>query len=178
MKITDLSLEGPKLLYPDIFRDERGFFRELYRSSLYQQAGITCAFVQDNHSFSKKHTVRGMHFQQNPGQAKLVSVMEGVIFDVIVDIRLESPTLGQWEGVYLSGDRGEQLWIPIGFAHGFCVVSDTAHVVYKVSSVYNAAEEKTFCFNDPDLQIQWPVVEPILSDKDRNGLPFKAVLGL
>lgn len=151
------------------FRDERGFFEETFRAS-----SFPCSFVQDNHSFSKKGVIRGMHFQSFPGQAKLVQVIQGEIFDVVVDIRKQSPTKGQWDGVYLTAH--EQLWIPVGFAHGFCVVSNEAHVIYKVSSYYEPACEKTFRFDDPFIGIKWPESHPILSDKDLNAPLFCEVV--
>lgn len=168
MQVQELSLPGVKLLKPKIFFDDRGFFRETFRKPLYQQAGIDCDFLQDNHSFSKKATLRGMHFQRSPGQAKLVTVMEGEIYDVVVDIRPDSQTFGKWEGVYLDAAQGEQLFIPTGYAHGFCVLSDTAHLCYKVSALYNAAEERGFRFDDPFVGIHWPLEMPILSERDQN----------
>lgn len=152
------------------------FFKETYKKSLYEEVGILCDFVQDNHSFSKQNTLRGMHFQQTPGQAKLVSVISGTIFDVIVDIRKDSPSFGKWEGIYLDGEKGEQLFIPIGFAHGFCVVSDSAHVVYKVSHPYDPAEEKTFRFDDPFVGVTWPTSCPILSKRDHTSPYLKELL--
>lgn len=166
MQVEELSLEGVRKIRPRIFLDGRGFFRETFRRPLYRQAGIDVDFVQDNHSFSKRGTIRGMHFQRSPGQAKLVSVMEGKIFDVIVDIRPGSLTFGQWEGVYLDGAEGDQLFIPVGFAHGFCVVSDHAHVFYKVSTLYDPSEERSFRFDDPSVGIRWPLEEPVLSERD------------
>jgi dTDP-4-dehydrorhamnose 3,5-epimerase len=167
MEVKELSLPGVKLLRPRIFSDDRGFFRETFRKPLYAQAGIDCDFMQDNHSFSKRGTIRGMHFQRFPGQAKLISVMLGTIFDVFVDIRPESATFGKWEGVYLDGSKGEQLFIPIGYAHGFCVVSDTAHLYYKVSTLYDPAEERSFRFDDPSVGIDWPVKDPLISERDK-----------
>jgi dTDP-4-dehydrorhamnose 3,5-epimerase len=168
MEIQDLSLPGVKLVRPKIFFDDRGFFRETFRKPLYDQAGIDCDFVQDNHSFSKRGTIRGMHFQRFPGQAKLVTVMEGKIFDVFVDIRPESPNFGKWDGVYLEAALGEQIFIPVGYAHGFCVMSDHAHVCYKVSNIYNPSEERNFHFGDPFVGIRWPIEAPLLSDRDQN----------
>jgi dTDP-4-dehydrorhamnose 3,5-epimerase len=173
MELKELSLSGLKLLRPKVFHDDRGFFKESYRKPLYESCGIDCEFVQDNHSYSKGGTVRGMHFQAKPGQAKLISVLEGEIFDVIVDIRPDSPTFRKWEGVYLKSDQHEQLFIPIGFAHGFCVLSDTAHVVYKVSSVYDPLEEKGFRFDDPSIAIHWPIANPILSPRDLRAPSFE-----
>lgn len=166
MEVQELSLSGVKRIRPKVFFDDRGFFRETFRAPLYLQAGISEDFVQDNHSFSKKGTIRGMHFQRSPGQAKLITVMEGKIFDVVVDIRPDSPTFGKWEGVYLDAAQGDQIFVPIGFAHGFCVVSEHAHVCYKISSLYDPAEEKGFRYDDPTVGIVWPEENPILSDRD------------
>jgi len=167
MEVQELSLEGVKKIRLKVFFDDRGFFRETFRDAFYQQMGITESFAQDNHSFSKKGTVRGMHFQRSPGQAKLVTVMEGEIFDVVVDIRPESPTFGKWEGVYLNAADGDQIYVPVGFAHGFCVLSEQAHVCYKVSTVYDSLEEFGFRYDDPEVGIVWPIDEPLLSDRDR-----------
>jgi dTDP-4-dehydrorhamnose 3,5-epimerase len=167
MKAVELSLPDLKLISPAVFPDARGFFCETYRQPRYQELGIDCVFVQDNHSYSRQGTVRGMHFQRSPGQDKLISVIAGTIFDVAVDIRPESPTFGKWEGVLLDGTTGQQLFIPRGFAHGFCVLSEEAHVLYKVSSIYDPSEEKGFIFDDPDVNIDWPVSEPIVSERDR-----------
>jgi len=171
MEVKELSLQGVKLIRPKIFCDDRGFFRETFRKPLYHQSGIDCDFVQDNHSFSKQGTIRGMHFQRSPGQAKLVTVMEGKIFDVFVDIRPESPTFGKWDGVYLDASLGEQIFIPVGYAHGFCVISEQAHVCYKVSNIYDPSEERNFRFDDPAVGISWPIEKPLLSDRDRKS-PF------
>lgn len=167
MDIFSLALSDVKKIVPRTFSDERGFFRETFRFPEYEAAGIGPLFLQDNHSFSKKGVIRGLHFQRHPGQAKLVSVASGRIFDVVVDVRKGSPTYGRWEGVYLDSKGGEQLWIPTGFAHGFCVVSDDAHVIYKVSSLYDGAEEMSLRYDDPSLGITWPCTEPLLSDRDR-----------
>jgi dTDP-4-dehydrorhamnose 3,5-epimerase len=167
MDVKDLSLQGLKKIRIKTFFDDRGFFRETFRNPLYAQAGIPTDFAQDNHSFSKQGTLRGMHFQRSPGQAKLVTVLEGEIFDVVVDIRPTSPTFGKWEGVTLRAEEGDQLYIPVGFAHGFCVLSETAHVCYKVSTIYTAAEEFTFRYDDPEVGIVWPISAPLLSERDR-----------
>lgn len=167
LEIISLQLSGPKRIRPRVFKDERGFFLECYRQPLYQELGIEERFVQVNHSFSKNGTIRGMHFQRSPGQAKLVTVISGKIFDVVVDIRQDSPTFGKWEGVYLDDVTHEQLFVPIGFAHGFCVVSEEAHVLYKVSAIYDPKEERTFRYNDPSVGIEWPVSVPLISERDR-----------
>ncbi len=176
MNAVQLPLEGVLLLSPKMFRDERGFFRETYRTSRYLEWGISDEFVQDNHSYSTQGTLRGMHFQRSPGQSKLITVVSGRIYDVVVDLRKESPTFGKWEGVYLDDLSGEQLYIPVGFAHGFCVMSDEAHVIYKVSSLYDAQEEMSFRFDDPEVGIDWPVEVPLLSDRDRLAPLFSEVV--
>lgn len=173
MKVIDLSLMGAKLIVPKVFHDERGFFRETYRKPLYEQVGIDVPFVQDNHSFSKGGTLRGMHFQTFPGQAKLVSVMVGKIYDVFVDIRPESPTFGKWEGIELDDVSGQQLFIPVGFAHGFYVMSESAHVTYKVSAIYNPETEKSFRYDDPEVGIQWPNTHPLVSLRDLSAPSFR-----
>lgn len=161
-----LRLPGLIKITPDVFSDSRGFFMQSYHQPSYVDAGIGCAFLQDNHSRSVKNTIRGMHYQQAPGQAKLVRVVSGRIFDVAVDIRPKSPTFGQWEGVWLDAERHEQLFVPVGFAHGFCVVSETAEVLYKTSSVYDHAQEKGFAYNDPEVNIAWPSDAPLVSPRD------------
>ena len=171
MEVQELKLKGVKLISPKVFSDNRGFFFESHQSDRYENAGIDCVFVQDNHSFSKEGTIRGMHFQSEPGQAKLVRVAMGKIFDVVVDIRPHSPTFGKWEGVLLDGMNHQQLFIPVGFAHGFCVLSKEAHVLYKTSSPCSAETEKGFRFDDPDIGIDWPFKTPTLSDRDQK-TPF------
>ena len=175
MEVLDQPLEGLKLIRPNVFFDERGYFLETYRESRYKSSGVAVSFVQDNHSFSKKGTIRGMHFQSFPGQAKLVKVVEGEIYDVVVDIRPHSPTFKQWKGFVLDSKKHEQLFIPVGFAHGFAVLSETAHVTYKVSTPYDAAHEKTFRYNDPEIGIKWPVENPIVSARDLESPFFKQV---
>jgi len=167
VSVVDEQLNEVKLIQRKAFGDERGFFSELYRKSLYEELGIGIDLVQDNHSFSGRGTIRGMHFQSFPGQAKLISVIVGTIYDVYVDIRKDSPTFGRWGGRELDAKRHEQLFIPVGFAHGFAVLSEEAHVIYKVSSDYNPETEKGFCFDDPDVGIDWPIENPILSSRDR-----------
>lgn len=176
MQVDELSFKEVKKISIKTFVDDRGFFRETFRKSLHAQMGVDVDFVQDNHSFSKKGTLRGMHFQRVPGQSKLVTVIAGKIFDVVVDIRLDSPTFGKWEGVYLDADRSEQLYIPVGFAHGFCVVSQEAHVCYKVSSPYDPIQECTFSPYDPAVGIVWPAVDVLLSDKDAKAPALSVVI--
>ncbi len=151
---------------PLVHRDHRGFFVETHNQRVYTENGITHRFVQDNASRSGRHTIRGLHAQvQNP-QAKLVRVVSGEIFDVAVDIREGSPTFGQWVGLTLSADNFCQLFIPPGFAHGFCVISESAEVNYKVSALYDPSDEIAIAFDDPDIGIRWPTDAPIVSDKD------------
>ena len=148
------KLDGPVLLQPIVHGDERGFFLETYRRSALAELGIVDEFVQDNHSRSRGGVVRGMHFQ--PGMAKLVRCARGAIFDVLVDLRRGSPTFGEWEGAELSDSNHHQLYCPDGFAHGFCVLSDVADVVYMTSAYYDAERESGFAYNDPDVGIAWP----------------------
>lgn len=172
MEVVELPLAGLKLVKPRVFADSRGFFLETYQANRYAEAGVDCTFVQDNHSRSVKGTLRGLHFQSHPGQAKLIRVGQGRIYDVAVDIRPSSPTFGQWQGVYLDGETHHQLFIPVGFAHGFCVVSEIADVLYKASANYDAATECTIRWNDPEIGVEWPIDSPILSARDQAGPPF------
>ena len=174
--VTPLRLAGPLLVRPPVFADDRGFFIESYREPLWHEHGISCPFVQDNHSRSLRGTLRGMHFQTHPGQAKLVRVARGSIFDVVVDMRPDSPTCGQWEGVTLDDQSHTQIFVPVGFAHGFCVLSELADVVYKVSSVYNPATEAGFRWNDPSVGIVWPLTDPIVSKRDHEAQSFAQAL--
>ena len=174
MQITDLSLAGVKLIRPRVFRDDRGFFIETYSEPRYMQAGIEVTFVQDNHSRSCGGTLRGLHYQSSPGQAKLVRVATGRIWDVVVDIRPVSPTFRKWEGVELDADEHAQLFVPIGFAHGFCVLSEFADVIYKVSSPYNPATECSVRYDDQELGVDWPVKQPVLSVRDLKAESFSA----
>jgi dTDP-4-dehydrorhamnose 3,5-epimerase len=167
MKTITTSLEGVLILEPTVFEDERGYFLETYHNLLYRDCGVDTLFVQDNLSFSTKDTLRGLHFQITQPQTKLVQVITGEIFDVAVDIRPGSATFGQWMGVVLSEGSKRQLLIPDGFAHGFCVLSQSAHVAYKCSTLYNAEDEGGILWSDPNIRIDWPVKHPILSDKDR-----------
>ncbi len=177
MEATKLSLDGLLLLKPKVFRDDRGFFVETYAEARYRAAGIDVTFVQDNHSRSSHGTIRGLHFQTSPGQAKLLRVATGRIFDVAVDIRPGSKTFGRWEGVYLDAESHHQLYVPIGFAHGFCVVSETADVIYKVSSPYDPKTESGFLWNDPAVGVEWPVESPVLSQRDALAKPLADVVG-
>ncbi|MBS1270778.1 MAG: dTDP-4-dehydrorhamnose 3,5-epimerase [Gammaproteobacteria bacterium] len=170
MHVEDTPLAGLKVLTPKVFGDDRGFFMETFNRETAAKAGIPTEFVQDNHSYSQYGVLRGLHYQYPTWQGKLVRVVEGGIFDVAVDIRRDSPTYGQWFGVHLSGENKRQIYAPEGFAHGFCVTGDDAHVLYKCTALYTPDEDAGVLWNDPDIGIQWPVAEPILSDKDRNAL--------
>ncbi|HET7925336.1 MAG TPA: dTDP-4-dehydrorhamnose 3,5-epimerase [Rhodanobacteraceae bacterium] len=172
MEVERLPLSGLLLLKPRVFRDGRGFFVETYSEPRYREAGIDTRFVQDNHSQSMRRTLRGLHYQSSPGQAKLIRVTSGSIYDVAVDIRPDSPTYGQWYGAILDAQEHAQLYVPIGFAHGFCVMSDLADVVYKVSSVYDAKTESGIRWNDPEIGVKWPIEDPILSDRDQKTESF------
>jgi dTDP-4-dehydrorhamnose 3,5-epimerase len=172
MEVVELRLKGLLLLKPRVFRDSRGFFIESYREDRYRQAGVSCNFVQDNHSLSVKDTLRGLHYQSSPGQAKLLRVGSGRLFDVAVDIRPESPTFGEWEAVYLDGEEHHQLYVPVGFAHGFCVVSESADVMYKVSNLYDPKTECTLQWDSPEIGVEWPCKQPILSERDKVGESF------
>ena len=162
---------------PRVFRDDRGFFVETYHAPRYRAAGIDVTFVQDNHSRSSRGTLRGLHWQVAPhAQAKLIRVLAGEILDVAVDIREDSPTRGRWTAVPLSADNFRQLFIPVGFAHGFLVLSDVADIEYKCSDVYAPASERGLMWNDPALGISWPITDPLLSLRDRAHPPFAGAL--
>lgn len=160
-------LEGLVLLEPAVHADERGFFVETYARDAYRAAGVDAAFVQDNHSRSTRGILRGLHYQRRPGQAKLVRAARGRIWDVAVDLRPGSPTFGAWEAFELDDAGHRQLFVPVGFAHGFCVLSDVADVTYKVSAPYDAGEERGIAWDDPAIGIAWPVDDPVLSARDR-----------
>ena len=168
MKVIETNLPGVVILEPRVFGDGRGFFQETWQKARYEAIGITEEFVQDNLSFSTRGVLRGLHYQHPHAQGKLVSVIQGEVFDVAVDIRVGSPTFGQWTGAYLSGENHHQLWVPPGFAHGFCVVSDTVYFAYKCSEVYTPAAEGGITWNDPDIGIEWPLTEVVLSGKDQD----------
>jgi dTDP-4-dehydrorhamnose 3,5-epimerase len=165
------SLNGVFILEPRVFRDDRGFFLESYNRRLMQEAGIRNEFVQDNHSYSSRNVLRGLHYQLKNPQGKLVRVAAGEILDVAVDLRRSSASFGNWEAVRLSGENFRMLWIPVGFAHGFRVLSDTAHVLYKATNFYTPEHERTLAWNDPQLQINWELDgEPVVSAKDQKGV--------
>ena len=161
-----LGLPGLALVEPDVFGDDRGFFIETYSRRRYREIGIDVDFVQDNHSRSRLDTLRGLHFQVGEGQAKLVRVARGRAWDVVVDIRRDSPTFGRWEAVELDDDSHHQLYVPPGFAHGFVALSETLDFVYKVGTYYDATTERGLAWDDPDIGIEWPIDRPILSDRD------------
>jgi dTDP-4-dehydrorhamnose 3,5-epimerase len=165
MQISKTPIDGLLIIEPKIFEDSRGAFYEVYSESRYNAHGIP-SFIQDNHSISKKGVLRGLHYQVNPGQGKLVRVTRGEVFDVAVDIRKQSPTYGKWWGLSLSEVNHLQLYIPTGFAHGFCVLSESAEVLYKCSDYYSPKNERGILWSDTDLAIDWPVKDPILSEKD------------
>jgi len=167
MKKLATTLDGPVLLEPPVHGDPRGFFLETFREDGLRRFGISERWVQDNHSRSGRGVLRGMHFQLGRGQAKLVHCARGAILDVVVDIRRESPTFGKWEGHTLDDERHRQLFVPVGFAHGFCVLSDLADVTYKCSSYYDPKLERTIAYDDPDIGIEWPDVDLIVSERDR-----------
>jgi dTDP-4-dehydrorhamnose 3,5-epimerase len=166
MKVKETSMQGLLLIEPDCFGDQRGFFMETWQKERYKSFGVEEDFVQDNLSYSEHGVLRGLHFQDPQGQGKLVYVISGEVFDVAVDIRIGSPTFGRWEGHYLSGENKRQLYVPAGFAHGFCVTGESALFAYKCTDYYNREAEKGLLWNDPDLGINWPLKNPILSDKD------------
>src|SRR5437667_7682036 len=168
MERLPTRLDGLVLLAPRVHGDERGFFVETYRANAWSAHGVPTEFVQDNQSRSRRGTLRGIHFQTRPGQGKLVRCARGRVWDVAVDLRRGSPTFGEWEAVELDDDRGLQLYIPIGFGHGFLVLSDVADLVYKCTAYYDAATEAGFRFDDPEVGIEWPAdVEPLCSARDR-----------
>jgi dTDP-4-dehydrorhamnose 3,5-epimerase len=168
MNIIPTTLDGVLIIEPKVFEDQRGFFLETYHQKRYNQAGINRIFVQDNLSFSVKGTVRGLHYQIKHPQAKLIQVITGEIFDVAVDIRVGSDTYGQWAGVRLSAENKRQIYIPEGFAHGFCVLSQIAHFLYKCSNFYSSEDECGIFWADPDIGIDWPIKDPIISERDKN----------
>lgn len=174
MNVIKTDVEGVVIIEPKVFGDERGFFLETFQAKRYQEeAGIELSFVQDNHSRSTRGVLRGLHFQKSKPQGKLVRVVSGEVFDVAVDIRPDSVTYGKWAGTLLSAENKRQFWVPPGLAHGFVVLSDTADFEYKCTDYYDPTDEGCLIWNDPDLAIEWPITEPILSEKDKMGLLFK-----
>ncbi len=176
MTVTETALPGVLLIEPRVFGDARGFFLERYHAGRYAEAGIPGPFVQDNHSRSERGILRGLHFQKQHPQGKLVEVVRGAVYDVAVDVRPGSATFGRWAAAVLSDENHHQLWVPPGFAHGFVVLSDAADFLYKCTDVYHPEDEGGVAWDDPDLGIAWPVEAPRLSDKDR-ALPRLKDLG-
>lgn len=174
MKVTKTAIPDVLVFEPDVFGDQRGFFFESFNQTIFEQhVNSAYRFVQDNHSRSGKHVLRGLHYQIQQAQGKLVRVIAGEVFDVAVDIRRQSPTFGHWVGEYLSGENKKQLWVPPGFAHGFVVLSDSAEFLYKTTDFYAPQHERCIIWNDKEIAIAWPEsVEPILSKKDQKGVSF------
>ena len=167
MQVIKTGLPEVLIVEPDVFGDDRGFFQEIWRHDKYVDAGIPYTFVQDNMSRSGRNVLRGLHYQEPGTQGKLVQVIAGTVFDVAVDIRRGSKTFSRWVGEILSAENHRQLWVPHGFAHGFCVISDSADFIYKCTSPYRPADEHTIRFDDPEIGIAWPVETPHLSERDR-----------
>lgn len=172
MIIESTKLPGLLRIQPDVYGDARGFFQETWNLRRYTEAGLDRHFVQDNLSYSRKGILRGLHFQNPRPQGKLVYVLEGSVFDVAVDVRADSPTFGQWYGETLSSENHLQLFVPEGFAHGFCVTSEFALFAYKCTDFYNPSAEFSLQWNDPAIGIEWPIENPELSSKDREGIPL------
>jgi dTDP-4-dehydrorhamnose 3,5-epimerase len=174
MKKIETSLSGVWLLEPRVFGDERGFFLESYNERVFGELGILDKFVQDNHSYSHRNVLRGLHYQIRQPQGKLVRAITGEVLDIVLDLRQSSPTLGKWEQFRLSGDNKRMLWMPVGFAHGFRVISENAHVSYKATEFYSPEDERTVLWNDADLGIDWQLDgKPTISDKDKHGMRFR-----
>jgi dTDP-4-dehydrorhamnose 3,5-epimerase len=166
LKITHTSLPGVVLLQPELYADDRGWFMETYHYERFREAGIPLAFVQDNHSRSRRGVLRGLHYQEPNPQGKLVRCTSGSLFDVAVDIRVGSPHFGKWFGAELSEENRQMLWVPPGFAHGFCALSDHADLVYKCTATYDSRGDRSIAWNDPDIGIEWGISDPLLSPKD------------
>ena len=169
MKFSTTNLPGVVIVEPEVHRDKRGYFFESYHHKKFKEAGLPSVFVQDNFSRSAQNTLRGLHAQMRHPQGKLIGVIEGEVFDVAVDIRKNSPTFGKWAGAVLSAENFKRMYVPLGFAHGFCVTSKVAVVEYKCTDFYDSADEITILWNDPALAISWPITNPILSEKDLAG---------
>jgi dTDP-4-dehydrorhamnose 3,5-epimerase len=178
MRALATRLDGVVLLEPDIHGDARGFFLESYRANVWAEHGVDDVFVQDNHSRSRQGVLRGMHFAIGGGQAKLVRCARGTILDAVVDLRRDSPTYGEWESVELDDEQARQLYIPVGFAHGFCVLSDVADVAYKCSTYYDGAVERGFRYDDPEVGIAWPQdLELLVSERDTTAPLLREIAG-
>ena len=175
IEIEETKLEGVKVITPPVYRDDRGFFVETFNIHDAAAANLPEIYVQDNHSYSRRGVLRGLHYQYPQWQGKLVRVVSGEIFDVAVDIQPNSPTRGQWVAVLLSAENRKQMFIPGGFAHGFCVTSEAADVLYKVTSLYAPDQDHCIVWNDPDIAVQWPIQNPIVSVKDAGGMRFKDI---
>ena len=175
MKIAKTPIPDLLLIQPRVFADERGFFLETFRRRGFEDQGIGQEFVQDNHSRSRKGVLRGLHFQKNHPQGKLIYVISGAIFDVALDLRRESSSFGRWHGTVLSDENHHQLWIPPGFAHGFCVISEQVDLVYKCTDYYHPEDEGGIIWNDPELKIEWPIANPIVSEKDSKNPTLRAI---
>ena len=173
MKVTRCDIAGLLIIEPKVFGDARGFFLETWNEQRYREAGLDLRFVQDNISSSRRGTLRGLHFQNPKPQGKLVWVIEGEVFDVAVDLRRSSPTFGRWHGLNLSGQNRRQFYIPPGFAHGFAVLSETALFTYKCTEFYSPKDELALRWDDPDVGVQWPLSDPVLSEKDKQGVRLK-----
>lgn len=176
MQIIETPIQGVVIVEPRVFSDARGYFFESYNQRELASVGIQTTFVQDNHSLSQRGTLRGLHYQLAPGQVKLVRVVDGEVFDVVVDLRRSSPTFRCWHGVTLSADNKRQLYIPVGLAHGFCVISEQAEFLYKVSSYYDPLSERGLAWNDSTVGIAWPVANPILSERDQRHPQLSQIL--
>lgn len=176
MKVTKCSLEGILLIEPSIYTDDRGFFLESFERDRYRELGIAEEFVQDNHSRSARNVLRGLHFTRKKPQAQILTVIRGNIFDVVVDIRNDSPTFGKWMGIELSDEGTRQIYMAHGFAHGFCVLSDYADLHYKVSHQYDSNDNGGLRWNDPEIGIVWPVDSPFVSNRDQNHPLLKDIL--
>jgi dTDP-4-dehydrorhamnose 3,5-epimerase len=177
LEILKTSIDGVLLIKPEVFGDSRGFFFESYTKKKYAKDGIDIEFIQDNHSKSSKGVLRGLHYQISKPQDKLVRVVQGEVFDVAVDIRKDSPTFGRWEGFLLTGENMQQVFVPKGLAHGFCVLSETAEFLYKCSDYYYPEDEGGIIWNDSDLKIDWPISSPLLSNKDKKYPGFRDIFG-
>lgn len=176
MEVVETSIPDLKIIRPRVFHDDRGFFFESYNENKFAALGLPAVWRQDNHARSCRNTLRGLHFQMGKGQAKLARCVRGRVWDVAVDIRPDSPTLGRWHGVELTEDNMLMFLIPEGFAHGYCVLSDEAEVLYKCSTVYDPTLESEIAWNDAEIAVEWPVKEPVLSQRDINAQSFQSYL--
>lgn len=176
MEFDELELKGLVLARPRVFEDGRGFFFESYNADAMERAGLNTRWQQDNHARSQKDTIRGMHFALGKGQIKMIRCIRGSMWDVVVDIRPDSPTLGKWKGVELTAENKQELYVPVGFAHGYAALSDDMECVYKCSETYDPKVETEILWNDPEVGIEWPVKEPVLSDRDRGAQTLRQYL--